>query len=186
VNANPQKRRSAYKKKNGRVYCATSRPRVGDKAVCPPHGVAEVVAIGPDPVSGAGETFYSLRILGNGLRIMIPARKVKASGVREIIGASQADEVFAVIKRRSRSARATTWSKWQRQCLTKLQSGSILDAAEVLRDVYRLKADKDLSLSERRLFDRARELVVTELAIATGRSTAEVEAKIRSIVGRPS
>ena len=73
--------------------------KVGDKAVYPGHGVAEVVAIDRKTISGQQEqTFYILRILDNGMKIMIPTSNVKTVGMREIISSDEADVVFRILR----------------------------------------------------------------------------------------
>jgi CarD family transcriptional regulator len=65
--------------------------------------------------------------------------------------------------------------------MDKIKTGSIYDVAEVLRDLYRLKTDKQLSFGERRMLDTARTLIVKEIAIARKQTEDEVKAEIEAI-----
>ena len=67
--------------------------RVGDLAVYPAHGVAQIVGIETREISGNKQTFYILKILENGMKIMIPTRNAGAVGLRELIRADEVDEV---------------------------------------------------------------------------------------------
>src|SRR5579872_2567926 len=74
--------------------------RVGDLAVYPAHGVAQIVGIETREISGNKQTFYILKILENGMKIMIPTRNAGAVGLRELSRADEVDEVFEILKSR--------------------------------------------------------------------------------------
>ena len=65
--------------------------------------------------------------------------------------------------------------------MDKIKTGSIYDVAEVLRDLYRLKTDKQLSFGERRMLDTARGLIVQELAVARAAEADKVEQELEKI-----
>ena len=157
---------------------------IGSYAVCPPHGVAEVTAVEETEISGIRDTFYRLRIVGTGARLLIPAHKLVTSGLREVISPDQVEEVMTILRRRARPPSGSNWSAWHRTFSDKIQTGSIFDAAEVLRDVYALKQRKSLSPAERHLYDVAQHLVVTELMAATGNSPDDVEQSVMEAVKR--
>ena len=69
---------------------------VGDKAVYPAHGVAEVVGVETREIGGNKLTFYILRILETGMKVMIPTRNVGAVGLREIMSAQDVKEVYNI------------------------------------------------------------------------------------------
>lgn len=155
--------------------------KVGDKAVYPAHGVAEVIAIEKKAISGHEMTFYVLKILDNGMKVMIPTSNVKAVGMREIISFSEADEVFKILRKKEKVVESTTWNRRYREYMEKIKTGSVFEVAKVLRDLYLLKGDKDLSFGERKMLDTARSLLVKEIAIAKGMTEDEVESEFRSI-----
>jgi len=109
---------------------------IGDKAVYPGHGVGEVVAIERRDIGGYEQTFYALRILDNGMQIMVPTNNVRAVGLRGVISKGEVSKVFKVLKAKKRSVRAATWSRRHREYLAKIKSGSPVAAAEVLCDLY--------------------------------------------------
>src|SRR6185312_7560541 len=77
--------------------------QIGDKAVYPAHGVGEVTAIENREISGMSQTFYILRILDNGMKIMIPTNNVRQVGLREVISADKVDKVFNILREKGLS-----------------------------------------------------------------------------------
>jgi len=140
--------------------------KVGDRAVYPAQGVAEITAIEKKEIFGNQETFYVLQVLDSAKKIMIPLTKVESVGLRPVITKKQADEVYVVLKERDVKLDQTTWNRRYRRYLEKIKTGSIQDVAEVLRDLYILKEDKPLSFGERKMLDTARQLLVQELSVA--------------------
>lgn len=155
--------------------------KIGDKAVYPAHGVGEVTAIENREISGTSQTFYILRILDNGMKIMIPTNNVQQVGLREVISADKVDEVFNILREKDLSVDTTTWNRRYREYMEKIKTGSVFEVAEVLRDLYLLKTDKDLSFCELKLLDTARGLLIKELAVAGNCDEEEVENEFKKI-----
>lgn len=152
--------------------------QVGDKAVYPAHGVAEVTGIEKHEVGGEQQSFYILRILDNGVKVMIPTG---ANGLREIMSDKEVGEVFVVLKKKEISVESTTWNRRYREYKDKIDSGDPRQIAEVLRDLCLLKNDKDLSFGERKMLDTAKSLLVKELSIAKEVNEDQVEAEFSQI-----
>lgn len=159
--------------------------KVGDKAVYPAHGVAEVVAIERKEISGHEMVFYVLKILDNGMKVMIPTSNVKAVGMREIISTAEADEVFKILRKKEKVVESTTWNRRYREYMEKIKTGSVFEVAKVLRDLYLLKGDKDLSFGERKMLDTARSLLIKELAFAKGVTEQDIENDLKKIFNIP-
>jgi len=155
--------------------------RIGDKAVYPAHGVAEITGIESKEISGAKQTFYILRILENGMRIMVPMKNVAAVGLRAVVNKSEVKEVYDILKSREVSVEGQTWNRRYREYMEKIKTGSVFEIAEVLRDLSLLKHDKDLSFGERKMLDTARSLLVKELAIAKAVSEEVIETDLKKI-----
>jgi CarD family transcriptional regulator len=155
--------------------------KVGDKAVYPAHGVGEVTAIENRSIGGMEQTFYILRILENGMKIMVPTNNVRQVGLREVISKSKVDKVFKILKEKTLSVETTTWNRRYREYMEKIKTGSVFEVAEVLRDLYILKIDKDLSFCELKLLDTARGLLIRELAVARSTNEEEIEKEFQKI-----
>jgi CarD family transcriptional regulator len=160
--------------------------RVGDKAVYPAHGVAEVVGIETREISANKQTFYILKILDTGMKIMIPTSNVEAVGLRGIIRKDEVEEVYSILKSKEIAVEGQTWNRRYREYMEKIKTGSVYEIAEVLRDLSLLRSDKDLSFGERKMLDTARTLLVKELAVAKGRKERDIERELERIFGSPA
>ena len=140
--------------------------KIGDKAVYPAHGVGVIESIENKEISGTEHTFYMLRILDNDMTIMIPTKNTDTVGLREIISTKEIPKIYEILKDRTISIEGQAWNRRYREYMEKIKTGSVFEVAEVLRDLIRLKTDKDLSFGERRILDVARNLLVKELSVA--------------------
>ncbi len=155
--------------------------KVGDKAVYPAQGVAEVVNIEEKDIAGNRQRFYVLRILDTDRKIMVPVSNASAVGLRQVISEQEIREIFDILRERTIAFDNQTWNRRYRGFMDKIKTGSIYDVAEVLRDLYRLKTDKQLSFGERRMLDTARSLIVKEIAISRDQTEEQVKAEIEAI-----
>ena len=155
--------------------------KVGDKAVYPAQGVAEVIRIEEKDIAGSRQKFYVLRILDTDRKIMVPVANAGAVGLREVINEQEIREIFDILRERTINFDKQTWNRRYRSFRAKIQTGSIYDVAEVMRDLYRLKTDKQLSFGERAMLDMARTLIVKEIAISRGQTEDAVKTEIEQI-----
>lgn len=151
---------------------------VGDKAVHPSHGLAEVTAIEHREIGSMKGEFYILRIIDNGMRVMVPRASSSAAGIRPVMSSKEADRVLETMKAREVAVDLQPWSRRFRAYTEMIKCGSPHEVAKVLRDMYRLKFDKDLSFGERRLLDQAKSLLMKELAAAKGVPEPVLQAQV--------
>jgi CarD family transcriptional regulator len=154
---------------------------IGDKAVYPGHGVGVIEAIESKAISGREQLFFILRILDNGMTIMIPTENVDVVGLRGVIPSMEIPRVFQILKERRVSLDTQTWNRRYREYMEKINTGSIFSIAEVMRDLQVLKMGKDLSFGERKILDTAENLLVKELAVARDIKESDVLMEIRKI-----
>jgi CarD family transcriptional regulator len=112
---------------------------------------------------------------------MVPVSNANAVGLRQVISEQEIREIFDILKERTIGFDTQTWNRRYRGFMDKIKTGSIYDVAEVLRDLYRLKANKQLSFGERRMLDTARTLIVKEIAIARKKTEEDVRNEIEAI-----
>lgn len=155
--------------------------KVGDVAVYPAHGVGKISSIEHREISGSKHQFYIMKILDNGMTIMVPTANAKCVGLREVIDEDQVDIVYDILKETDIAIDAQTWNRRYREYMDKIKTGSIYEVAEVLRDLSLLRYEKELSFGERKMLDTARNLIVKELAIAEDAEEREVAEKIDEI-----
>src|SRR3989344_7146418 len=142
--------------------------KIGDTAVYPSHGVAVVENIESRVISGKKQDFYILKIIDNGMTVMVPKDNADAVGLRQIISKDKVSKVFKILKDKNRNKfyDHLTWNRRYREYMEKIKTGSVYEIAEVLRDLFLLKSNKDLSFGEKRMLDTARSLLVKELSLA--------------------
>jgi CarD family transcriptional regulator len=155
--------------------------KVGDKAVYPAQGVAEVVSIEEKDIAGNRQKFYVLRILDTDRKIMVPVNNARNVGLRPPISETEIREIFEILRERTIAFDNQTWNRRYRGFMDKIKTGSVFDVAEVMRDLYRLKAEKSLSYGEKRMLETARTLIVKEIAVARRKSEEKVRAEIEKI-----
>jgi CarD family transcriptional regulator len=155
--------------------------KIGDKAVHPKHGVGEITAIEHRELGGTKGMFYILKILDNGMKVMVPTNAASQAGLRGIMSGKEADAVIDTMRAREVAVDLQPWSRRFRAYTEMVQSGLPHEVAKVLRDMHRLKFDKDLSFGERHLLDRAKSLLMKELAFAKKVTEAVLAEEVATI-----
>ncbi|GBE13677.1 RNA polymerase-binding transcription factor CarD [bacterium BMS3Bbin14] len=150
-------------------------------AVYPAHGVGLIEAIESQTIGGVDQSFYVMRILDNDMTIMIPTANSDNVGLRAIISADEVDKVITILKERDITITPQTWNRRYRDYMDKIKTGSVFEVSVVLRDLYLLRADKDLSYGERKMLDTAKNLLIKEISLAKEIDEQEVELQIEEI-----
>ena len=151
--------------------------KVGDKVVYPNHGVGVIEQVARRSIGEIESSFYCLRILSTDSTVMVPVDNTSAVGLRKVLSRRHMTRVMKVLK----DQEITTYDDWKGRFQAnseKMRSGDIRAVAEVLKNLTMLNEIKPLSYRERRMLDRARFLLVSELAEAAGKEHGEIEAKI--------
>lgn len=156
--------------------------KVGDKSVHPHHGVGEVTAIEAKEIAGQKKTFYILKIVDSGMKVMVAMDAAHRLGLRKVISRTEAKKVFDVLREKKIAVTSQPWNRRYREYIEMLNSGSPFQVAKVLRDLSLLKTDKELSFGERGLLDKAKSLLVTELAVARRCKEERVQEEIEQIL----
>ncbi len=138
----------------------------GDLAVYPAHGVGCIESIEGKQINGNTMNFYMMKIVENGMVIMIPTTNAESVGLREVTPETEVPEIYKVMKEKGQGADNQTWNRRYKEYMDKIKTGSIYDVAEVFRDLFNLRLEKNLSFGERKLLDTSQNLLVQELSIA--------------------
>ncbi|MBN2439654.1 MAG: CarD family transcriptional regulator [Deltaproteobacteria bacterium] len=155
--------------------------KIGDLAVYPAQGVGVIEAIENREVGGRKQLFYIMKIMGNGMKIMIPMNGAKAVGLREVILETDIPKVYAILRNKDVTIDKQTWNKRYREYLEKIKTGSVFEIARVLRDLFILKSDKNLSFGERKMMDTAKNLLIKEISVASNAEETKIEEDLRVI-----
>jgi CarD family transcriptional regulator len=147
--------------------------QVGEKVVYPNHGVATIENISSRAFAGNFERFYLLRLTYNSLTVMVPFSHVGDLGLRKVTRNGEMVRVLDYLGE-GRRRRHQDWKDRFRENTEKMRNGSLLAIAEVLKGLLILQAAKPLSFREKKMLDRARHMLITELS--TSRAWSEEEA----------
>ena len=155
--------------------------QIGDKAVYPGHGIGVIESIEKKQILGKEQMFYILKIMENGMTIMIPRDNVNAVRLREVIRKIDVTKVIHILKDREVTLDNQTWNRRYREYMEKINTGSIFEIAEVLRDLHLLKDEKELSFGERKMMDTAKNLLVKEISVASKSEETKIEQDLQTI-----
>jgi CarD family transcriptional regulator len=157
------------------------RFRIGDKAVYPAHGVGVIQRIESREIAGTKQDFYVLQIISSGAILMIPTNGIDRAGMRSLISDNEIDNVYSILKSPGRISK-TTWNRRFREFNDKLRKGAVNEIAEVLRDLNSLRGDKDLSFGEKKMLDKAKEMIIAEICAASQKKKEDVEIELETML----
>ena len=152
--------------------------KVGDKAVYPGHGVGQITSIEDKDIMGSKLTFYSMKIMESGTKIMIPKNRLKSVGVRPVASKQEAKEVMDIISEAKLEEASKivgkNWQKRHQSYMDKIKTGSIYEIAKVIRDLNQIKEEKELSYGEKRMMDKAKNILYSELSLTMDKKDLQV------------
>jgi CarD family transcriptional regulator len=157
------------------------RFEVGETVVYPHHGAAEVTAVKTRVVKGAEKLYLTLRVTQGDLVIEVPAENVDLVGVRDVIGHDGVERVFEVL-RAAFTEEPTNWSRRYKANLEKVASGDVIKVSEVVRDLWRRDQDTGLSAGEKSMLLNARQVLISELALAEHVDEAKAESVLDEVL----
>jgi CarD family transcriptional regulator len=158
--------------------------KTGEVAVYPGHGVGRIESIEEKEFSGTKQAFYIMRILDTDMTIMIPVDGEKNAGLRCIINTKEVAKVYEILRDRNIGHDNAPWNRRYKDYMERIKSGSIFEVATVLRELYSLRVDKELSFGEKKMFEIARNLIKKELSIALDKEEIQIEQEIDGIYAR--
>jgi CarD family transcriptional regulator len=153
---------------------------VGDKVVYPLHGAGEIIAIEKREVLGETKYFYVIKMLIEQMKILIPANTAQKIGLRKVITEEEMNKVLQILdKGEKEDMDISDWRQRYMKNLNKLKSGCIYNAAKVLRSLHLKSCDKCLSPIEKRLYESAKNAIISELAYVKSINLEEAKALIK-------
>jgi CarD family transcriptional regulator len=157
--------------------------QIGDRVVYPNHGIGVVEDIQADSLGSEARQFYKLRILSNSTVVKVPVQNVDGVGLRRVITGKDVERIFDLLENR-KVEQHSNWKGRYKDNSDKMRSGSIYDVAGVLKELSYLSKKKSLSFREKRMLDRARFLIVSEVAEVADEPHDLVEQKIDIALSR--
>jgi CarD family transcriptional regulator len=156
---------------------------IGEKVVYPNQGIGTIENISSRAFGAQFEKFYLLKLLYSSMTVMVPFSNVTNIGLRKITKTNEVSRVLAFLASGTTDCPAD-WKYRFKENTDKMQGGSLLRVAEVLKSLLVLQEEKPLSFREKKMLDRSRHLLVSELAIAKGVRESEAEALIEKALNK--
>ena len=147
---------------------------IGDKVVYPNHGVGVIEQIGSRTIGANVERFYLLHIKASSLKVMVPCHNAGSVGMRRVVRNGEIQKVLDFLSV-SESNGNGDWKDRFKENSDRMRTGSLLEVAGVLKSLIALHQAKPLSVREKKMLERARYLLVSELAMARSCEEAKVE-----------
>lgn len=154
---------------------------VGDKVIYPQHGAAVVKGTEEKEVLGEMRKYYVLRLTYGDLTLKVPTDNTEAVGIRDVIAKDELEKVFKVLKVKE-CRMPSNWSRRFKTHLEKLRSGDIYQVAEVVRNLARRDAEKGLSAGEKRMLQRAKQILLSEVVFAADVNEDEAENMLAKVL----
>src|ERR1700738_1284971 len=164
--------------------CHTELPKggtvtfeVGDKVIYPNHGLGIVERIEDKTILGTTCGFYHLRIVANDTTVLVPSDNVQGVGLRRAIGDEEVERLFGLLGD-GKIDNHQNWKGRFKDNSDKMRSGSIYEVADVLKSLTFLAKSKSLSFREKRMLDRAKFLIISEVSEVMRETAIAIEGRV--------
>jgi CarD family transcriptional regulator len=147
---------------------------IGDKVVYPNHGVGVIEQIGSRSIGANVERYYLLNIKASSLKVMVPCHNAASVGLRRVIRNGEVQKVLDLLSI-SENGSNGDWKDRFKENSDRMRTGSLLEVAGVMKSLIALHQTKPLSFREKKMLERARYLLVSELALARNCDEAKIE-----------
>jgi len=155
--------------------------KIGDKVVYPNHGVGIIEQINFGVLNGRTEKYYMLKIYSSGLKVMVPATNAISVGLRPVIRNGETLKVLGFLEKGKPNSHHD-WKHRFKENSERMRTGALIEVAAVLKSLVSLSRTKPLSFREKKMLERAKFLLVSELATARNTSAETMEdALIKSL-----
>lgn len=155
--------------------------RIGQKVAYPNLGVCSVVCVENKQLGANMVEVYSLKLLADESLIFVPTAKAESVRLRPVINSLQCLQLMQYLGESLKEV-SCDWKVRSREFADKIQSGDIFAVADVLKQLTYLNQQKQLSFREQRTFEKAKYLVVSELATACSQPSCQVEINVEKLL----
>ncbi|MEL6968088.1 MAG: CarD family transcriptional regulator [Pseudomonadota bacterium] len=146
--------------------------KTGEYIVYPAHGVGQIVDIEQQEVAGFSLELFVINFAKDKMTLRVPIPKIESVGMRKLADMSVADDALKTVQGRARIKR-TMWSRRAQEYDAKINSGDLIQIAEVVRDLFRSDNQPEQSYSERQLYEAALERMAREISVVKKISETE-------------
>ncbi len=156
---------------------------IGDKVVYPNHGVGVIEQISSRTIGTQIERFYLLKIKASSLKVMVPFHNVGSVGLRRVVRNGEVQKIIDFLMD-GKCENNADWKYRFKENSDKMRTGSLMEVAVVLKGLLMLNQQKPLSFREKKMLERARYLLVSELAMARNWEETDVEDELRKALSK--
>ena len=156
---------------------------IGDKVIYPNHGLGVIERIEDKTILGTTCGFYSLRMATSDTTVLVPVDNVSDVGLRRAIGDHEVKKIFTLLGN-GKIENHQNWKGRFKDNSDKMRTGSIYDVIDVLKSLNHLSQSKNLSFREKRMLDRAKFLVISEISEVMNESDEAVEERVEKALER--
>ncbi len=158
----------------------------GDKVVYPKHGVGIISEVQDKRIAGTSQQFYLITFVDNGskakdMKAMVPVAQADSVGLRKVVDKKTVDKVYDILRDRNFKVGTQTWNRRYREYSQKINTGSVFEIAEVIRDLSVLSNKKELSFGEKQMLENAKTLLASEIAISRSRPQEKVLGELTAL-----
>jgi len=154
---------------------------VGDNIVHPLHGAGTVSEIKSQRINGVNREYYVLRIPAGDICVMVPVNGSEEIGVRAIINACEAEELYDVMAEIEIEMNGN-WNRRYRENMMRLKSGDLTEVSKVVKGLMAREAESKLSTGERKMLTSAKNILISELVLALSSSYEVVEERVLAVL----
>lgn len=154
---------------------------IGETLVYPHHGAVTITGMKTRAVKGVEKQFMTLNVHTSELTIQLPVDNLELVGVREVIDSAGVTAVYGVLQN-GFVEEPGNWSRRYKANQEKMASGDVYRVSEVVRDLWRRNEDKGVSAGEKRMLEKARQILVSELALAQDLSNHDASALLDEVL----
>jgi CarD family transcriptional regulator len=151
--------------------------KIGDRVIYPNQGLGVIENIQDEAYDGEPFRILHLRILANNTLVLVPSASAEEIGIRKLISERAVKEIFDYMKNGEIEV-TMNWKGRYKEHVNLMRSGTILDMVAVLKSLFYLSLIKPLSFREKKMMEKAKELIVSEISVASSVPTSQIERKI--------
>ena len=155
--------------------------KIGDSVVYPMHGAGVIEDIEQKEILGKMQSYYVMRMPIGDMKVMVPMDNAVEIGMRDVICKAQAEKVLESF-RTSETDVIQNWSKRFRDNMGRIKSGDIFEVCGVVKSLMLRDRQKGLSTGERKMLSNAKQILISEIVVATGVTHDEIEQRLANMI----
>ncbi len=155
--------------------------KIGDSVVYPMHGAGVIEDIEQKEILGKQQSYYVVRMPIGDMKVMVPMDNANGVGMRDVICKEQAEKVLDAF-RTTETDIIQNWNKRFRENMIKIKSGDVFEVAAVVKSLMLRDRQKGLSTGERKMLSNAKQILISEIVVATGIDHDSIEERLYGMV----